>query len=57
MILGMGAGQCGLPLLAKIMGKQPGARVSYEQPPLLPWTRDPDGPGIRQRLQRLLDAG
>jgi hypothetical protein len=53
----MGAGQCGLPLLAKIMGKQPGARVSYEQPPLLPWTRDPDGPGIRQRLQRLLDAG
>jgi hypothetical protein len=53
----MGAGQCGLPLLAQILGKQPGARVSHQQPPLLPWTPDASGPGIRQRLQRILDAG
>jgi hypothetical protein len=56
MILGMGAGQCGLPLLAQILGKQPGTRVSHEQLPLLPWSRDPAGPGIRERLQRILNA-
>ncbi len=57
LILGMGAGQCGLPLLAQVLGKQPGARVSHQQPPLLPWMPDISGLGVRQRLQRLLDAG
>jgi hypothetical protein len=50
----MGAGQCGTLLLAQILDKQHDARVSHEQPPLLPWNRRPGAPGIRERLQRLL---
>jgi hypothetical protein len=50
----MGAGQCGTLLLAQILDKQYDARVSHEQPPLLPWNRRPGAPGIRERLQRLL---
>ena len=53
-VLGMGAGQCGTLLLAQILDKQHDARVSHEQPPLLPWNRQPGAPGIRERLQRLL---
>lgn len=56
MILGMGAGQCGTRLLAQILGKQPNTRVTHEQPPLLPWVREPSAPGIRERLQRMLDT-
>ena len=53
-VLGMGAGQCGTVLLAQILDKQPDARVTHEQPALLPWNRRPGVPGIRERLQRLL---
>ncbi len=55
-ILGMGAGQCGTLLLAQILDRQFNSRVSHEQPPLLPWAVEPDGPGIRERLQRILDT-
>jgi hypothetical protein len=53
-VLGIGAGQCGTLLLAQVLDKQQDARVSHEQPPLLPWNRRPGAPGIRERLQRLL---
>ncbi|MCY2987859.1 MAG: hypothetical protein NTY19_08365 [Planctomycetota bacterium] len=53
-VLGMGTGQCGTVLLAQILGKQHDARVTHEQPPLLPWNRRPGVPGIRERVQRLL---
>ena len=53
-VLGMGAGQCGTLLLAQMLDKQHDARVSHEQPPLLPWNRRSGVPGIRERLQRLL---
>ena len=56
MILGMGAGQCGLPLLAQILEKQLSARITHEQPPLLPWSRQPGAPGICERLRRILAA-
>jgi predicted O-methyltransferase YrrM len=49
----MGAGQCGSLLLSQILNKQPQARVTHEQLPWLPWERQPDAPGIRERLQRL----
>lgn len=55
-ILGMGAGQCGTMLLAQILDKQLNARVTHEQRPLLPWEREPGAPGIRERLQRILDT-
>ncbi|TVS08567.1 MAG: hypothetical protein EA424_28410 [Planctomycetaceae bacterium] len=54
MILGMGAGQCGLQLLAKILDKQPRCRVTLEQPPLLPWVIEPGAPRVRERLERIL---
>jgi len=55
-ILGMGAGQCGTLLFAQILQKQPNTKITHEQPPLLPWTREPGAPGIRERLQRYLDT-
>jgi hypothetical protein len=52
-ILGMGAGQCGLPLLAQILSHQPDSLVTHEQLPWLPWEVRPNGPGIRERLTRI----
>lgn len=54
LILGLGAGQCGLELLADILGRQPSARVTFQQPPFLPWARVEGTPGIRERLTRFL---
>ena len=51
-ILGVGAGQCGLNLLAEILGKQPGSNFTLEQPPLLPWERRIAFPGIQERISR-----
>src|SRR5262245_37962795 len=53
-ILGMGAGQCGLSLLPQLLNCLPGTRVTYEELPLLPWARRPGVPGIRERLRRML---
>ena len=36
-LLGLGAGQCGLKLLADILNAQPGVRMTCEDSPLLPW--------------------
>ena len=36
-ILGLGAGQCGLKLLADIFKSQPGVQMTCEEKPLLPW--------------------
>jgi hypothetical protein len=36
-ILGLGAGQCGLKLLSDILSAQPGVRMTCEETPLLPW--------------------
>lgn len=55
-ILGMGAGHCGLGLLATILAAQKSARVSVAQPPLLPWEPRPNGPGIRERIARWRSA-
>jgi hypothetical protein len=53
-ILGMGAGECGLLLLSQILSRQPDTRVTHEQLPWLPWERQPNESGIRDRLRQLL---
>ena len=59
-ILGLGTGQCGLKLLADILNAQAGARITFEEPPFLPWEYAPGKlvgcedfvPGISERFQR-----
>ncbi len=51
-ILGIGTGQCGTRALAALLNSQPDAHVTHEDPPLLPWRRNPKWPGIRERLGR-----
>jgi len=51
-VLGLGAGQCGLHLLTEILQRQTGTRVTFEQTPILPWLKKPDRPGIQQRIAR-----
>src|SRR6266478_6183749 len=53
-ILGMGAGQCGLSLLPQVLNCQPATRVTYEELPWLPWERRAGAQGIRERLGRIL---
>ena len=48
----MGAGQCGLNLLAEILQKQPRTRIFFEQIPVLPWLLHPGAPGIHERMAR-----
>jgi hypothetical protein len=55
-VLGMGAGQCGLNLLQEILAQQPSSRVTLEQSPLLPWERCSDSAGIKERLARWKSA-
>ena len=54
-ILGMGAGQCGGNLLASVLDGQPNAKFTHEEPPFLPWYVKPGAPGVRQRLERILE--
>ena len=48
----MGAGQCGLNLLAEILQKQHGTRITFEQVPVLPWLLHPGTLGLRERMAR-----
>lgn len=50
--LGTGAGQCGMNLLAEILGQQASSRITLEQRPLLPWNQPAGQPGIRERMER-----
>lgn len=56
-VLGMGAGQCGLDLLKEILGRQPSSRITLEQSPLLPWERRAGSPGIKERITRWKSLG
>ncbi len=51
-VLGLGAGQCGLDLLAEVLQAQPSARISIEQMPILSWKQGQASPGIRERIER-----
>jgi hypothetical protein len=54
-VLGMGAGQCGTGILAEILNQQADAKVTHQEPPLLPWLPDDRTGGIETRLARMLD--
>ena len=55
-ILGLGAGQCGLKLLADILNRQPGVRVTHEEKPLLPWEQQtPRLVGVENEPVTLID--
>ncbi len=51
-VLGMGAGQCGLNLLFEILAKQASSRMTMDQAPVLPWTLDPKENRVKERLAR-----
>lgn len=57
-ILGLGAGQCGMRLLAQILNKQPHTKVTHEQPPLLPWVPDklPPRTGVKRKVKKAATA-
>ncbi len=51
-VLGMGSGRCGTLSLARLLSRQPGVMFSHEDPPLLPWQREPGDRVIRERFAR-----
>jgi len=51
-ILGIGSGRCGTFSLAHVLNRQPSVEVSHEDPPLLPWRREPGEAVIRERFAR-----
>jgi hypothetical protein len=51
-VFGIGSGRCGTLSLAQVLSRQPGVMVSHEDPPLLPWDREPGDYVIRQRFAR-----
>ena len=52
LLLVVGSGRCGLLSLVNVLNRQPGAKVSFEEPPLLPWKADDRGRLIRERFAR-----
>src|SRR5437667_11423287 len=51
-ILGIGSGRCGTRSLANLLNRQPGTRVTHEEPPRLPW-RIPHARAMAQRLAQI----
>ena len=43
-------------LLARILNEQPDTNVTFQEPPLLPWTVDPAAALMRGRLRRILQS-
>ena len=52
LFLVVGGGRCGLLSLVHVLNRQPGAKVSFEEPPLLPWKADDRVRLIRERFAR-----
>jgi hypothetical protein len=52
LLLIVGSGRCGLLSMVNILNRQPDAKVSYEEPPLLPWKAGDRGRLLRERFAR-----
>ncbi len=52
LLLIVGSGRCGLHSLVNVLNRQPGAKVSFEEPPLLPWKAGDPGRLLRERFAR-----
>ncbi|MBW3600963.1 MAG: hypothetical protein KY475_27320, partial [Planctomycetes bacterium] len=52
LVLGLGTGRCGTHALAQLLDRQGDARVTHEEPPLLPWRRREGQAAITARLAR-----
>ncbi len=52
LLLIVGAGRCGLLSLVHVLNRQPGAKVSFEEPPFLPWKCDDRVRLVRERFAR-----
>ena len=52
LLLVVGSGRCGLFSLVHVFNRQPGAKVSFEEPPLLPWKAGDRGRLLRERFAR-----
>jgi hypothetical protein len=55
-ILVVGPGRCGLVSMTELLNRQAKTRVSQEDPPLLPWRRDPQFNPMAARFARLDQA-
>src|SRR5947209_5345484 len=53
LMLGIGSGWSGEEVLVNILRRQPNTNVTFQEPPMLPWNKSPDLPGIRERLARI----
>ena len=52
LLLVVGSGRCGLLSLVNVLNRQPGAKISCEEPPLLPWRADDWPRLLRERFAR-----
>ena len=52
LLLVVGSGRCGLLSLVNVLSRQPAAKVSLEEPPLLPWKGADRGRVLRERFAR-----
>ena len=52
LLLVVGSGRCGLLSLGYVLNRQPGAKISFEEPPLLPWKVADRRRVLRERFTR-----
>ena len=57
LVLGIGSGRCGTKSLANILAQQPGAYVTHEIRPVLPWTEQESKARIAERITALRYQG
>lgn len=51
-VLVVGSGRCGLVSMVALLNQQPRTKATLEEPPVLPWKRDPGERVMRERFRR-----